>query len=205
MNDNLLAQKVKDIRKTKGFSQQTLAKIAGVSLRTIQRIETENKNPSGDTLKRLSKALGVSPDYLIEWEPNQNPNFLLILAFSPILSIINPFLAVIVPLILWVLKKNSIRGVKTLGAKVLTMQIIWLIVFFIIRTLNYFRLTHIIQNTQSFAGDEWNTFLSDIETQSLLKISFIIINILITFFITFKTYQYNRINSSKLTFKTNPL
>lgn len=205
MNDNLLAQKVKGIRKTKGFSQEALAKIAGVSLRTIQRIENENKNPSGDTLKRLSTALGVSPGYLIEWEPNQNPNFLLILAFSPILSIINPFLAVIVPLILWVLKKNSIKGVNTLGVKVLSIQIIWLIVFFIVRTLNYFRLKFILQNTRSFIGDEWDAFMSDIKTQSLLKISFIIINIVVTLVITFKTYKDNRINSSKLTFKTNPL
>lgn len=100
MSDNQLAQKIKALRKSKGFSQEALAEISGLSLRTVQRIENENKNPSGDTLKRVSSALGISPDYLLDWQPNENPNFLLILAFSPILCIINPFLGIIVPLIL---------------------------------------------------------------------------------------------------------
>lgn len=54
MNDNQLARKVKALRKSMGFSQEALAEIAGLSLRTVQRIENENKNPSGDSLKRLS-------------------------------------------------------------------------------------------------------------------------------------------------------
>ena len=78
MSENQLAQKVKTLRKRKGYSQEALAEISGLSLRTVQRIENENRNPSGDSLKRLSTALKVSPDYLLEWEPNENSNFLLI-------------------------------------------------------------------------------------------------------------------------------
>lgn len=204
MNDNQLAQKIKALRKSKGLSQEALAEIAGLSLRTVQRIENENKNPSGDSLKRLSTALGVSPDYLLEWEPNENTNFLLILAFSPILCIFNPFLAIIVPLILWSLKKNQIKGVNRLGVKVLTIQIAWIILYFILRTINFLRLRHMIQDTQTFVGKEWDSFLSDIETQSYLKTFFIVANILIILFITHKTYRNNQLNNSKTTFNINP-
>ena len=199
MTDNQLAQKVKALRKSKGYSQEALAEISGLSLRTVQRIENENKNPSGDSLKRLSSALGVSPDYLLEWEPNENSNFLLILAFSPVLCIINPFLAILVPLILWSIKKNQIRGVKKLGIKVLTIQIIWLVSYFIFRTINFLRLKYIVQNTKAFVGEQWDYLLSDVETQSYLKTFFVVINILIILFVTYKTYRNNQLNNSKLT------
>lgn len=198
MNNNPLAQKIKTLRKSKGYSQHALAKASSLSLRTVQRLENENKNPSGDSLKRLSGALGVSPDYLLEWEPNENPNFLLILAFSPILCIINPFLAILVPLILWSIKKNHIRGVKALGIRILKIQTIWLISFFSFRTFNYLRLTHKVSNTKYFIGNEWDSFLMDIETQSYLKIFFITINVLIVLIISFKTYFNNQQNKSTL-------
>ena len=201
MNNTQLAQKVIALRKSKGLSQDALAEIAGLSLRTVQRIENENKNPSGDSLRRLSTALGVSPNYLLEWEPDKNTNFLLILAFSPILCIINPFLAIIVPLILWSLKKNQIKGVNRLGVKVLTIQTIWIVLYFIIRTMNFIRLKYIIQNTQAFVGNQWDSFLSDIETQSYLNTFFIFSNILIILFITHKTYKNNQLNNSKVTIK----
>ncbi len=199
MNENQLSQKVKALRKSKGYSQEALAEISGLSLRTVQRIENENRNPSGDSLKRLSSALGVSPDYLLEWEPNENSNFLLILAFSSILCVINPFLAILIPLVLWSIKKNHIRGVKSLGVKILKIQTIWLVLYFIFRTINFLRLKYIIRNTQAFVGDQWDSFLSDIDTQSYLKTFFIIVNILIILFITYKTYRNNQLNNSKLT------
>lgn len=199
MNENQLAQKIKALRKRKGYSQEALAEISGLSLRTVQRIENENQNPSGDSLKRLSSTLGVSPDYLLEWEPNENPNFLLILAFSPILCIVNPFLAIIVPLILWSIQKNQIRGVKSLGVKILKIQTIWLVTFLVFRTLNFLRLHYTIIKKQVFVEDEWDSFLNDIETQSYLKGFFILSNILIVLFITFKTYKNNQFNNSKLT------
>lgn len=196
MSENQLAQKVKGLRKSKGFSQEALATISGLSLRTVQRIENENKNPSGDSLKRLSTALGVSPDYLLDWEPNDNPNFLLILAFSPILCIIHPFLAIIVPLILWSIKKNQIRGVKQLGVKIITIQTIWLVVFYLLRTLNFLRLQHKIDHTFYAFDEQWNRLILDVNTQYYLKVFFYAANILIILFIAFKTYQHNKSNKS---------
>ena len=186
MTDNQLAQKIKGLRKKKGFSQEALAEIAGLSLRTVQRIENENSNPSGDSLKKLSTALEVSPDYLLEWEPNTNASFLLILAFSPMLCLVHTFLGVLVPLILWSVNKNQIKGVKELGVKVIKIQLIWLVVFFLFRTLNFLRLTYKAKHTHSFTGNEWDAFLSDVETQTYLKIFFLAANVFIILFITFK-------------------
>ena len=199
MSENQLGQKLKTLRKRKGYSQEALAKISGLSLRTVQRIENENRNPSGDTLKRLSTALGISPDYLLEWEPNENHNFLILLAFSPILFIINPFLAILIPLILWSIKKNQIRGVKNLGVRILKIQIIWLVSYFIFRTLNFLRLNYSLKETQAFYGDEWDYFLSDLETHSFLKTFFNVLNGVLILVITYKTYRNNQSDNSKIT------
>lgn len=192
MENILLSKKVKHLRKSKGLSQEALASIAGLSLRTIQRIENENKNASGDTIKRLSAALEVSPDFLMDWQPNENPNFLLILSFSSILCLINPFLAVLVPLILWLVKKNRIRGVKQFGVRILKVQVVWLVFFFVFRTLNFIRVNNQMQISKPLQEEEWNMLLSSVETQGYLKMGFTILNVIITLFMTYKTYLYNQ-------------
>ena len=66
MSKNYLSKRLKELRNQKGMSQETLAEESGLSLRTIQRIENGRSNPTGDTLKRLSNALNVTPDELID-------------------------------------------------------------------------------------------------------------------------------------------
>ena len=67
MNNNNLSQRVKELRKDKGLSQEELAKIAGLSLRTIQRVENRETEPTGDTLKRIATALDSTPAELLNW------------------------------------------------------------------------------------------------------------------------------------------
>lgn len=62
-----LAQSVKELRKRKSFSQDELAKSAGLSLRTVQRVENGETIPTAETLKRLASVLDVSPAELIEF------------------------------------------------------------------------------------------------------------------------------------------
>ena len=59
--------KVKKIRLNKNLSQEQLSEISGLSLRTIQRIES-GKSVSMESLKVLSIALGVDSSELIEKE-----------------------------------------------------------------------------------------------------------------------------------------
>ena len=65
MTNEKLAQVVKELRKGKALSQEELAKNSGLSLRTIQRVENGETEPTGETLKRISSALDVTPNELI--------------------------------------------------------------------------------------------------------------------------------------------
>ena len=50
---------IKDLRIEKGYSQEGLSTASGVSLRTIQRIESGETVPRPQTLQTLASALGV--------------------------------------------------------------------------------------------------------------------------------------------------
>ena len=67
MEKEKLAQGVKDLRKRKGLSQEDLAKESGLSLRTIQRVENGESEPTGETIKRISSVLNITPAELIYW------------------------------------------------------------------------------------------------------------------------------------------
>lgn len=47
------------------MSQEYLAEEAGISLRTVQRIENKESVPTGETIKRISTALDVDMDKLV--------------------------------------------------------------------------------------------------------------------------------------------
>ncbi|WP_346836603.1 helix-turn-helix transcriptional regulator [Microbulbifer sp. SAOS-129_SWC] len=58
------AQKITSLRATRAWSQQQLADIASVSLRTIQRIE-KSGNASHESVKSLSAAFSIRPEDLL--------------------------------------------------------------------------------------------------------------------------------------------
>ena len=76
MDNTYLALRVKELRNQKGMSQEFLAEESGLSLRTIQRIEKGESNPTGESLKRLANALNVSPDELIDWSVKEDKRYL---------------------------------------------------------------------------------------------------------------------------------
>ena len=59
--------KIKELRESKGLSQEELCENSGISLRTIQRIENGESVPRGSTLKTIASSLNVSPDFLISF------------------------------------------------------------------------------------------------------------------------------------------
>jgi len=57
---------LKKLRNKKGWSQERLAREAGISYQTLIKIEQDRiKNPRLETLIKLAKALGVSLDKLV--------------------------------------------------------------------------------------------------------------------------------------------
>jgi len=57
---------LKKLRNKKGWSQERLAREAGISYHTLIKIEQDRiRNPKLETLIKLAKALGVSLDELV--------------------------------------------------------------------------------------------------------------------------------------------
>lgn len=65
MKTTELAKKLKELRALRGMSQEYLADESKVSLRTIQRIENNESEPTGETIKRIANALDVELSELI--------------------------------------------------------------------------------------------------------------------------------------------
>jgi transcriptional regulator with XRE-family HTH domain len=60
------AQRLRELRKNKNLSQTELGQLASLHYTHIGRFERGASRPSGDTLKRLADALGVTSDYLLD-------------------------------------------------------------------------------------------------------------------------------------------
>lgn len=127
MNNLKLARRVKELRNKIGLSQELLAEESGLSLRTIQRIENDETFPRGDTLKRLAIALKTSPDEIVDWKIQEDQNYLTIMSLSALSFLFFPLLGIIIPLTMWIFKKDKIKNVNELGKSILNFQISWVL------------------------------------------------------------------------------
>lgn len=66
MANTELSKRIKELRLKRGMSQEQLADISGLSLRTVQRVESGQNIPRGDTLSRLASAFQVSTEEITE-------------------------------------------------------------------------------------------------------------------------------------------
>ena len=131
MKNNELAQRLKTLRNRKGFSQEELSEKAGLSLRTIQRIENGETEPRGDSLKRLALAFDVPLDEIVDWTIQEDNGFVSSLNLSALSFIIFPLLGILVPLIIWISKKDKIKKVNEVAKNLLNFQITWTMLFFV--------------------------------------------------------------------------
>jgi transcriptional regulator with XRE-family HTH domain len=126
--------KIKSLRIAAGMSQEELAERTGLSLRTIQRIENGETRPRGDSLRRLSQALGVTMEVLRGEETGANGReehrgFLVLLHLSALAFLLPvPGLGIAAPLVLWLLYRDKIERVGAMGRGILKFQITWLLV-----------------------------------------------------------------------------
>ena len=107
-----LGSLITKFRKVKGLSQETLAEDAGISLRTLQRIEKEGSNPHGDTLKKLAEVLDVSIDELLDRFLAINYNYIRGMHYSALTFILLPLGNIILPVIFWIGKKDKIKDLS---------------------------------------------------------------------------------------------
>lgn len=104
-----IGTKIKELRLLKGLTQEDLAEKTGLSVRTIQRIESGEVDPRTFTLNALAEALEVDIKELMGNKLSPSKSFLdddytwvIFLHFSGI------FILVLPPLIIWLIKRNRI-------------------------------------------------------------------------------------------------
>ena len=131
---DVISEKIKTLRIARGLSQAEMAAQTALSLRTIQRIENGNTEARGDSLIRIAKALNTSPEELSKSSVDrniqskaENYNYLLMLNLSALCFLALPLLGIIMPLLLWLLKKETIANIDRIAKALLNFQISWLL------------------------------------------------------------------------------
>ncbi|MDX1362596.1 MAG: helix-turn-helix domain-containing protein [Arenibacter latericius] len=186
MNSLNLGQRVKDLRNKKGMSQEVLAEESGLSLRTIQRIENNETTPRGDSLKKLAIALGTSPDELINWKIQEDQNYLIIMSLSAFGFLFFPILGIIIPLILWIFKKDKLKHVNELGKSMLNFQISWTLLLFLCYTLTFLMIFPLSRQILGGIIPNFRIGVLTMLTPSLLLYSY---NIIVTLYNTLRIYK----------------
>lgn len=120
-----IGNKIKSLRTLKGYSQEELAEAAQVNLRTIQRIENNSNNPRGKTLQLICEALETNTEEIMSFGKEKDLSYLSLVHLSVLSFFVVPLGNIILPLILWVSKKDKIEGLDNLGKNILNFQIVW--------------------------------------------------------------------------------
>jgi len=67
MINQKLGEKTRKIRKEKGLSQEDLADMIKVDVRTVVAIETGKRNPTLNTINKIAKALKIPVHELLKF------------------------------------------------------------------------------------------------------------------------------------------
>ena len=128
-------------REKLNLTQEELAAKAGVSTRTIQRIE-KGIEPKGYTLKVLAEALGIDQKYLLN-KPEVSTEIAIsvikLINLSSLPFVVLPLGSIIAPLLLMVIKKQFDPLVKI----IISLRIVW----FICSVIIFFFLVLFVKNS----------------------------------------------------------
>jgi len=116
-----MKNKIQVLREAKGLTQTELSEKSGLSLRTIQRMESGN-TPKGFTLKAIAQALEVETEELLISQEIVNVDRAKFINLSVLSGLIIPFSGIILPLILTYKTKDSVN--KELGKSIVSVQIL---------------------------------------------------------------------------------
>ena len=127
MESNSVGKNLLYQRKLKGFTQEQLSENTQVTVRTIQRIEKGDVNPHLQTVKLLAGGLNIEVDDLLVLENPKEENiqkkWLILLHSTPFLGFIIPLSNILLPLFLWIHKREDNALYNTHGIKIINFQI----------------------------------------------------------------------------------
>lgn len=117
-----MSNRLKKHRRLRNLSQEELAELSGLSVRTVQRLEKGESVGSAYTLRTLATALQISPDELtgrtsqhIALHDN-NLNYRLLLTWSALAGIVLPLANILLPaMLLW--RRRQDPQIKEWGKK----------------------------------------------------------------------------------------
>jgi len=117
--------KLIEYREKLNFTQSELSEKSGISVRTIQRIES-GANLKGHTLKAIALALNIDPSELNETSKERNQyNYPLIKLINlSSLSFLIPLANILIPLLIVHLKKEK----NIITKQIISIQILWTII-----------------------------------------------------------------------------
>ena len=128
--------KVQFYREKLNLTQKELSEKSGISIRTIQRIES-GITPKGFTAKALAKALNVDEDSLNKELEEIDITTINIINLSSLIFVFIPILNFIIPLVISTFKKEK----STITKQIITIQILWSLTFitlyFILQIFNF--------------------------------------------------------------------
>ncbi|MCY9662777.1 helix-turn-helix transcriptional regulator [Paenibacillus chondroitinus] len=65
MEKSSVAQRIRAFRKLKGYTQNELADLLGVSIAILGAIERGTRKPDAKIINKISQVLGIEPDELV--------------------------------------------------------------------------------------------------------------------------------------------
>ena len=138
--DNSLSKSLKYYRRVKNFSQESLAEVSGISVRTIQRLETGESIGSAYTLSKLASTLGIDVSDLTNepsiasFDHSNSSDKLNMLNLSALSVILIPLSNIILPVLL-LLKNQDNADINQGGRKILNFQILWTLTTIFLMTI----------------------------------------------------------------------
>lgn len=78
--------RLRELRKRKGLTQENLAELLSIGVRSIGKIETGNSFPSTETLEKIINVFEISPVELFDFEHLQSKDSLKDLIFDMVNS-----------------------------------------------------------------------------------------------------------------------
>ena len=72
-----IGKKIAEIRKTKGLTQEEVAEMAKINLRTLQRIEKGDTEPRGNSLKGICSGLGINMEEIVDYGKVDDRNYVM--------------------------------------------------------------------------------------------------------------------------------
>lgn len=130
-----IGAKILEIRNRKGLTQEKLSDLSKINLRTLQRIEKGTTVPRSDTLNNICQVLEVNVEDILDYGRKSDLKFIKYFHLSVLICLFFPPGSIILPLVLWLTKRDKIIGLNEQGINVMNFQILWSIFFYISFTL----------------------------------------------------------------------